>query len=462
MSQRRGEVMTRKSPGSAGKRYNKRGTYSDHFESQDIWKNLDRIRHSDKLAGKAIRNSFICVKFQQNINLKIMKDCITELHKYIEQDTLELKQIKHEGNDRYMLILKNFTVLDCCLSLVVISNLISGNVSKSSRNLFLTIPIEPELSCTIFILSSCKYIKNRYMFHRDNANFKVSTSTISTIPNLKEIRISTAAGKSLSHFIQGLANLLSDIKFGKYPRNISNSICSILWNPERQLSFGLSEMRYLQNGLQNPDAMLAYNRTLTQSQKELDIYRKELREYTKSLTRDKSETTSQSGVVQNVNTNSETSVLNGKVNRANVSRETSDNQNGNGNARNEQFNKPGFLSQDDIKEHCIATISASRDSVMSKNPQEIFKMYIRVPKLKYTDIIYQNLNDLRNKTKCNIVVLNLNNLHESEQWLESLDIKKYTTVVQLPHPSTVRVVSIGGVSEYILTTLDLISDIMKS
>lgn len=461
MSQRRGEVMNRKPPGSSGKRHIKRGTYSDQFESQDIWKNLDRIRHSNKLAGKPIRNSFLCMKFPKHADSSVINDCIAELHKYIEKDTLELKQTKYDGNDRYLLILKNFTILDCCLSIVVISNIISGNVSSSSRNSYFAIPIESELSCTVLILSNCKYIKNRYMFHRDNTNFKILASPASSIPNFKEIRLSTNAGESLSHFIQGLANLLSDIKFGKYPRNVSNSLGNTLWNPERQLSFGLSEMKYLQSDLQNPNTILEYNRTLSQSQKELARYKEKLVEYTKSLTRNKSENTNQTGNVQNANTN-QTSSVNGNVERVNTIRETSGNQNNNGNEQKEQFNKPGFQSQDDIKEHCIATISASRDIVTSKSPQEIFKMYIRVPKLKYTDLIYQNLNDLRNKTKCNIVVLNLNNLHESETWLASLDVAKYTPVVQPPHQSTVRVVSIGGVSEYILTTLDLISDIMKS
>lgn len=299
------------------------------------------------------------------------------------------------------------------------------------------------------------------MFHRDNINFKVLKSSASTLPNFDEIRISTNAGKSLSHFIQGLANLLSDIKFGKYPRSITNLICNLLWNPEKQLSFGLSEMRYLQSGLQNPNTMSEYNKTLAQSQKELVRYKEQLVEYTISLTRDKSAMNNQTGNLQGGNANS-TSSASGNINRGNINRETNSDQNNNANAQKEQFNKPGFQSQDDIKEHCVATISASKEVVTSKNPQEIFKMYIRVPKLKYTDIIYQNLNDLRNKTKCNIVVLNLNNLHESEAWLASLDVAKYTSVVQPPHPSTVRVVSIGGVSEYILTTLDLISDIMKS
>ncbi|CAI4355132.1 CIC_collapsed_G0011100.mRNA.1.CDS.1 [Saccharomyces cerevisiae] len=119
------------------------------------------------------------------------------------------------------------------------------------------------------------------------------------------------------------------------------------------------------------------------------------------------------------------------------------------------------MTQDEIKQHCIGTIKASMDAVKKKSSYQILKTYVRCPRQNYIDIVYQNLNDLRSKTNCNIVVLNLNNLHESQMWLESLNTTNYTSFAQAPHPSTIRVISIGGVGEYIVKALELILNILE-
>ncbi|CAD1783312.1 similar to Saccharomyces cerevisiae YDR240C SNU56 Component of U1 snRNP required for mRNA splicing via spliceosome [Maudiozyma barnettii] len=467
MSQRTGysdRVLTnRKTQGTLGKRYNKKSAYSDHFESQDIWKNLERIRHSNHLAGKTIKNSYICLLLQKKLDITLLTNCVDELHKYIEHDTLELQK---QNESTAILILKNFSILDCCLTISVISNLTSGRSLSSLSKSYFTVPNDIELNCTLFFFSNFKHSKSRLRYSKENIDFRVSIAPFGLVQKISEVHISTSAGKTLSHFMQGLANFISEIKFGKHPQRIDRYITTRLANYRKILILNMSGLRFPEHDMFDPTELEKNRQLLTRSQESLSEYKVNIQKYKKSLVSTSIETkagnTANAEPSQNVNAHS-MAQSNGSI--------RFDLKNENNNIDHTQVTtttyqafpeKRGFLSQDQIKEHCIANISASRDVVKNKDGNEIFKMYIRIPKLKYIDMIYQNLNDLRNQTNCNIVVLNLNNLAESEPWLASLDLAKYTSVTQPPHPSTVRVVSIGGVSEYILNTLDLISGIMKS
>ncbi|CEP62034.1 Snu56p LALA0_S04e06238g [Lachancea lanzarotensis] len=124
-----------------------------------------------------------------------------------------------------------------------------------------------------------------------------------------------------------------------------------------------------------------------------------------------------------------------------------------------------YLTQEQIKDYCVATVKASIDAVKSKSPYQILKTYIKCPRQHYVDLIYDNLHDLRAKTNCNAVVMNLNNVHESTAWFNSLDVSKHTKdskIVSVPHPSTVRVVSIGGIGEHNLEALKLLLQLLDS
>ncbi|SCU93833.1 LAFA_0F18448g1_1 [Lachancea sp. 'fantastica'] len=124
-----------------------------------------------------------------------------------------------------------------------------------------------------------------------------------------------------------------------------------------------------------------------------------------------------------------------------------------------------YLSQEQIRDYCIATVKASIDAVKSKSPYQILKTYIKCPRQHYVDLIYDNLHDLRSKTNCNAVVMNLNNVHESTAWFNSLNVSKHTKdskIVSVPHPSTVRVVSIGGIGEHNLEALKLLLELLET
>ncbi|SMN20917.1 similar to Saccharomyces cerevisiae YDR240C SNU56 Component of U1 snRNP required for mRNA splicing via spliceosome [Maudiozyma saulgeensis] len=470
MSQRGGysdKVSTnRKAQGTLGRRYNKKNIYQDHFESQDIWKNLDRIRHSNRLAGKTIKNSYLCLRLQKKSDLTLLTNCIEELHKYIEHDTLELQK---QSESTAILILKKFSILDCCLTLAVISNLTSGRTLNPAGKSYFTVPNDIELNCSMFVFSNFKHVRSRQRYSRENSNFNISISPISLVQNISEIRISTSAGKNLPTFMQGLANFVSELKFGKHLQGIDKYISKCLGNPRKRLTLGLAGLRFPAQDMFDPSELEINRQLLSQSKERFTKYKADIQKYKESLLQTSTETSvGNVGSVSKTETttynNTNAIVQSNDSSRFESKKEIINLDHTRGTSTSHQLHpeKRGFLTQEQIKEHCIANISASRDIVKSKDGNEIFKMYIRIPKLKYIDMIYQNLNDFRSRTNCNIVVLNLNNLAESEPWLASLDLGKYTSITQSPHPSTVRVVSIGGVSEYILNTLDLISDIMKS
>ncbi|SCU86964.1 LAME_0D08262g1_1 [Lachancea meyersii CBS 8951] len=124
-----------------------------------------------------------------------------------------------------------------------------------------------------------------------------------------------------------------------------------------------------------------------------------------------------------------------------------------------------YLNQEQIQDYCVASVKASIDTVKSKSPYQILKTYIKCPRQHYVDLVYDNLHDLRSKTNCNVVVMNLNNVHESATWFGSLDVAKYTKeskIVSVPHPSTVRVVSIGGIGEHNLEALKLLLNLLET
>lgn len=121
---------------------------------------------------------------------------------------------------------------------------------------------------------------------------------------------------------------------------------------------------------------------------------------------------------------------------------------------------PGFMTQKEIKQHCIATLRASIDKLKAQSHYKILKTYFRCPRQRYLDLIQENVADLRNKTNCNIVILHLNNVKESDPWLDSLDLRGYTNMYQAPHPSTTKIISIGGVKDHIIKALELIGKII--
>lgn len=419
----------------------KKGRKQDAFESQDIWKNLDRIRTQDVKAGSIIPNS--------HIFLPIFSDpthygpCITALHEYIDSNKLQL-QICYDCVIPAYVFLRDFSFMDFYLVVSILFAFKNKRwTSPNSSYDFFTIPRGLNISGVFYLPSSCTGY---------DANVpQLKESQFQTHYNFKEYHISAT---NLSQFIQSLWAFSSGIKFGKSSKITSNHFSRALNQIYQTMDLGVKEIPFLNESLYSPVNLTKINLpSIEQSKNNLQKYAGELIKYNSTL--EKSPASSRSS-----------SSLSNKREKQTTSTHNMDRQgtpgrnNSNVAAPVTQGPRPNFMTQDQIKQHCVATIKASQEVVKTRSAYQILKTYVKCPRQGYIDRVYQNLNDLRSQTNCNIVVLNLNNLHESRSWFDSLNVAKFTAYAQQPHPSTVRVVSIGGIGEHVQKALDLIYNIL--
>lgn len=452
---------------------NKRYSSTEFYESQDVWKNLERIRTYNRQSTLPIKNSKLFILLPKTIDLNEVHSCIETLHEYIEPDKLQLHSNKESVTPIYLL-LQNFNILDCCL---ILSTLFAFKNKKwvfPFNREFFTIPVEIDLSGSFYLPNNCTRISPKFG-SREESRIKITESELKTLRNFKEVYIHSAIENSLTHFIEDVATFFSEIKFGKTIKQ--GSISKQFEKDSKQYSYGINlsigELPFnIEDLMDVGDISNANSKIIEKSKANLIKYLNDLRDY--------NETAEKLNVQKIVNTpepvkqqQQATSAVDRTTpgsrygsgtftQNRNVTPSGDNTRYGSAHAQSDQSNRPHFMTQEEIKEHCIATIKASIDVVKAKSPYQILKTYIKCPRQNYIDILYQNLNDLRSQTNCNIVVLNLNNLHESTQWFTSLDVSKYTTFQQQPHQTTVRVVSIGGIGEHILKALELINNILNS
>ncbi|CCD24168.1 Snu56p NDAI_0C05090 [Naumovozyma dairenensis CBS 421] len=468
----------------------RRYQYSDIFESQDIWKNLDRIRAFHKNAEILIKNSCIFIDISPKADLDDIKLCLKKLNKFVSSKELQFHKSKDETFSSFI-TLQNFNILDCCLVLPILFALKSKASLRPLNRDFFKIPIDIPIGGTVYIHRNCKTEILRTQ--TQNTDIKFNVSEISQISNFKELHMNLPANKSLTHFMNAIVSFFSNAKFGKRADNISKRFAVALKGNEKRLKFGLSETSFIANGngLFDMNLLMKSNIPIIEtSEKNIANFVNTLKEYdnpTKPATlnttvdrdlskqniktvdsqtqRTQTAAQYQAQQQQRLQTDKQqattsrygtaTSTINLSTTQESRLRHPAD-------GTQQLSERPNFMTQEQIKEHCLATLKAAESYVKSKSLYQILKLYIKCPRRDYIDQVYQNLNDLRSTTNCNIVVLNLNNLHESDTWFSTLDVSKFTSFVQQPHQSTVRVVSIGGVGEYILKALEAISKIMEA
>ncbi|GAV49818.1 hypothetical protein ZYGR_0R00590 [Zygosaccharomyces rouxii] len=416
----------------------KKGRKHDVFESQDIWKNLDRIRTKNAKAGSIIPNSYLFVPiFSDPGDYEL---CINALHEFVDSGKLKLQSCDDCVIPGYV-CLQDFSLMDCCLVLSILfgyknKKWISPNNSKN----FFTIPKGLNVSGTFYLPSSCTGYNVRTVPTLRESQFQ-------THYNFKEYYISST---SLSQIVQSLVTFFHSIKFGKSSKVTSSCFSKALNQIYQTMDLGVKELPFLGEALYNPTNLTKINLpSIEKSKNNLQSYAQKLIKYNAAL--EPSSSSSSKNEKQTTSTHSTT--------RQNTPSRTNS---GTGSSVNTTTHgsRPNFMTQDQIKQHCVATIKASQEVVKAKSPYQILKTYVKCPRQGYIDKVYQNLNDLRAQTNCNIVVLNLNNLHESRPWFDSLNVSNFTTYAQQPHPSTVRVVSIGGIGEHVQKALELIYKIL--
>lgn len=443
-----------------------RSSQNDQFRSQDIWKNLDRVRKLNDKADATLKSSYLFMPVVTEGAISECVPCVQALHEYIDSEKLQLHKIKR---DYGFIVLSNFSLLDCCLVLTVILALKNKRWIAANSGEYFNIPSNVALSGTFYLPggSICSRVDgSQYMV-------KIKTSELELVAGFEEFLVDVPSGVNLTPFMDGLSMLFAQTKFGNSRRAVSRFRKRF---KDVQESLGLS----LHNSPFTKKLLLDMTMVSKENVPLLEASKKNLQTYAKDLIlhniqaapSDKASTQVGGNQSQATSTIESGDVSKRAPSRqqampvdkhsASVERHNSSNSTAVNNNHGKFSGNGSFMTAQQIKDHCMATIKASMDVMKTKSPYQIFRLYVKCPRQYYIDIIYQQLNDLRSQTNCNIVVLNLNNLHESDPWFDSLDVSPFTQSVQRPHPSTVRVISVGGIGEHIAKALEAISKILST
>lgn len=446
------------------KRYNNQDVYK--FESQDIGENIERLRIKRANSELTIKNSILFMTFPQNNSLQ---KCIEFSHKYISTTKLITNNLNFANLT--CIILKDFNLLDVTMFLTIFCSLNDKYWLQADKNFTLKISKDIRLNGNIFFPKNCLK-PNRSKRSNNFYNMNIQESYIDKLVKFKEFNISLSYNKSLSYFVMGIADFISSFKFSKYSNDTIRQFQIETKGYYKNLSLNLLNLPIPPTSLMDCNLLKETNSPIIEnSNKVLLDFMKDPKS-TKEVQPVKS--------VENFSKVEEARKVTQMINTNNVIKKAHEkwnnkptNRNDDINVSHQKFNPPiqnnsnnnihktGYLTPIEIKQHCIATINTTIDFVRSKKSGDILKTYIRCPKQNCIDKIFQNLDQLRTQTNCNIVVLNLNNIHESDPWFKNLDLSKYTKV-SIPPASTIRVISIGGMNEYIVKALNLITNIINS
>ncbi|AJV02872.1 BBM_1a_G0010840.mRNA.1.CDS.1 [Saccharomyces cerevisiae] len=453
---------------------------SEAFQSFDIWKNLDRIRSTKKNAGQFIKGSLLILPMRTE-DKQQFDECMDELHKYISKDILRCypqKEQKDEGMLFYI-VLKDFNILDSCFVLSVLLAFQKRLWMAPSEKSYFRVPKNINLTGSFYLPKNIETGRGHIItsYRREQPSSSIVEVGFNVVPDFQQFQVKAC---HVSKFMNELSNFFSQVEFGKCEANVINYFKREYNRTYSQISLALYELPLIGDGLFDIKSYISKTRPIIETSKAQMIkHISEMKAYNEisGLQGDQfprqqrplsnspsSNSISSSQTIEAGATSYQTQPQRHAVNKPSNLLNSSNRHSGPKtfeDGRYSEGNKPGFMTQDEIKQHCIGTIKASMDAVKKKSSYQILKTYVRCPRQNYIDIVYQNLNDLRSKTNCNIVVLNLNNLHESQMWLESLNTTNYTLFAQAPHPSTIRVISIGGVGEYIVKALELILNILE-
>ncbi|EJS42322.1 snu56p [Saccharomyces arboricola H-6] len=458
----------------------RKGSNSATFHSFDIWKNLDKVRSTRKDATQIIKNSLLILPVRTQAKQQF-EECMNELHKYISKDILQcnMQRAREGENALFYVVLKGFSILDSCFVLSVLLALQKRFWVASSEKSYFRVSKNINLTGSFYLPKNIERGKGHILtsYRREFSTSSIVEVSFNDVPNFQQFHIEAC---HVDKFMNELSNFISQIEFGKCEGSVTDRFQREYKRNYSQISLAVYELPLIGDGLFDMKSYINKTRPIIETSKtQMEKHVTELKAYNEINdiegalspqsqqplpSSSSSNTTSQSkgfqaGAVSYQSQSQKYSA--GKPTNALKSSNRYAGPNNQINGRNTEGLKPGFMTQEEIKRHCIATVKASMDTVKKTSSYQILKTYVRCPRQNYIDIVYQSLNDLRSKTNCNIVVLNLNNLHESQPWLESLNVADYSAFSQQPHPSTVRVISIGGVGEYIVKALELVLDILE-
>ena len=391
---------------------------------------MDKIRKSfPEYCDIELKNSCLFIELPNTITIDDVRFCIKALHVYISSEKLQFIETTQHDVYSSFIFLKNFNILDCCLVLSVIFAFRNKQLLVPFNKEYFNIPEDIPLGGSIYLSRSSILRWNRKLFPKidklNTAAFKFTESDFSTLSYFKEIFIEFPSNCSLTYFVNGITKHFLNIKFGKCGKQIESRFTRSLLGFEKHLNMSLYELPFIVNavGLFDMESLRECNKTVLESSKANILkYNDEMEQYNDPSKVSKPSVKENIDKVGLVTQQKGSNQYIGK----NATSRFGELSSGARGTTSGPENRPGFMTQEEIKEHCIATIKAAKDFVREKSPYQILKLYVKCPRQNYADQVYQQLNDLRAQTNCNIVVLNLSNLHESTQWFASLDAVSYT------------------------------------
>lgn len=441
--------------------------------SQGIRRSLQRLKIKNTDIEATIKHSHLFIELTRD-QFEICQKYMGQLFEVISDKKLKLNQ--SEEFSIFYLRLINFNPLDYCLLLsFVFENLAKMWIYSKDVEDPWSISKDVPIRGSFYVYKNCEFVATedtkRKQQRKKLSRFEITQSKFNILNGFQEIFVKN---DDSTIFIDELAGSLNSLHFRGIPQQTEAIFFNSLKDKNCALKINICEFPLITKGLISSEDDLKFNYPIIEkSKKELGAYAKKLLEYneqkksgqpeSKTEVHQQSETT-QKQKAQSKQAHSYSQQRSQKTNSGELR------YNGNRTQQDERYSssnthyndkKPGFMTQEQIKEYCFATIRASMDTVNSKSPYQILKTYVKCPRQYYIDLVYQNLNELRSRTNCNIVVLNLNNLHEASAWFDSLNVAPYTKLSNVPHPSTVRVVSIGGVGEHNLKALQLVWKLME-
>lgn len=155
-----------------------RKTHDDFFQSQDLWKNLDRVRTSYNEAESVMKNSCLFITVFTKSAIAEYKSCLKSLHEYVDAEKLQLIELEA---DYGFIMLKSFTLLDCCLVFTVLFALKNKRWIAANSSEYFNIPSN-------VALAGCIYLRRTLLELKRDTNLR--------FPSLSLILIVSLASKS--------------------------------------------------------------------------------------------------------------------------------------------------------------------------------------------------------------------------------------------------------------------------
>ncbi|CAR23508.1 Snu56p [Lachancea thermotolerans CBS 6340] len=437
----------KKRPFSGGQGSRSNTKKPDVHESSSLLSIAEAVSQRNTNVTKVIKKSQIFVSLTA-LEAKQLSRC--KLEELANNQSLQL--IEKEGNVSY-LDFSNFSSLQLALVLCSIFGIKSkqwlGKSTSDSRSIPRNIPLRG----SFYIHKTCKVPRD----HPESLKCGISVSRVVDITNFVEVSIDIYGATS---FIEGLTRFASFLKFQKSENWVKSEFYEGLRNKWLVSEMSIAAVPFLERGLlvNNNEIAKTNSALIEKTRKSLEGFAQDLIKNNNETPMEKRDESEAQGLTSTSISERKSSSNTSRYSVSTHDSATRSTKAGSGRTLDPQSRSlnSNFLTQEQITDYCKATIQASIEAVKSKSPYQIIKTYIKCPRVYYVDLLYEHLNRLRSETNCNIVVLNLNNVHESTSWFGSLKVSKFTSVSSIPHPSTVRVVSIGGIGEHNVKSLQLL------